>query len=403
MTVENILTHGLKTSALGSNYKTEYDENLTLLDKNRLTVGTFASRPAAGTAERFYFASDSKALYYDNGVSWVAVSDTAKGVTNGDGHDHSGGDGAQVNHAGLSNIGTNSHAQVDAHLADGTKHFFLLDEDDMASDSSAKAPSQQSVKAFANLARKNLIINGNPLVNQRAYESTIVTTGANQYTLDRWRVVTSGQALTFSTTDNVVTMTLPIGGIEQVIEGLNIQSGTYVISFTATGDTVCTVDGVTKASGDTFTLVGGTDATVKFSSAGGAGTVKLIQVEAGSVATSFEHRPYGQELALCQRYYWRYGGVQYQAINGWTSSTTKGSCLLSHPVPMRTDTYSTAITIANWRYQTGGGALTLSGITYKKSITEIEIQPTVAGATANNAGGFYPNVNGEYLELNAEL
>ena len=39
-----------------------------------------------------------------------------------------------------------------------------------------------------------------------------------------------------------------------------------------------------------------------------------VQLEAGSVATPFEHRQYGTELALCQRYYEKIGAI---ATNEW--------------------------------------------------------------------------------------
>jgi hypothetical protein len=53
-----------------------------------------------------------------------------------------------------------------------------------------------------------------------------------------------------------------------------------------------------------------------------------VQLEVGSIATQFEHRPYGTELALCQRYYFspvKPEGATYQITfatstgdNGWT-------------------------------------------------------------------------------------
>jgi hypothetical protein len=46
----------------------------------------------------------------------------AKGVTNGDSHDHSGGDGAQIDHASVSGAGTNSHATIDTHLGAANPH-----------------------------------------------------------------------------------------------------------------------------------------------------------------------------------------------------------------------------------------------------------------------------------------
>ena len=63
-----------------------------------------------------------------------------------------------------------------------------------------------------------------------------------------------------------------------------------------------------------------------------------FQVEVGSVATPFEHRSFGEELALCQRYYVQAGGSNYKSIfgaMGWYNTTTSWIGFSDIPVPMR--------------------------------------------------------------------
>ena len=148
-----------------------------------------------------------------------------------------------------------------------------------------------------NVYGRNLIINGSGRINQRGYTSGTATSGANEYMLDRWRVVTSGQNLSFTGNDAGRVMTAPAGGAEQVIEGANIAGGTYVLNWTGTA--TATVDGASVSKGGTFTLTANTNATVRFT----GGTFSEVQLEPGSVATPFEFRSIGQELVLCQRYY----------------------------------------------------------------------------------------------------
>jgi len=62
-----------------------------------------------------------------------------------------------------------------------------------------------------------------------------------------------------------------------------------------------------------------------------------IQLEAGSNATDFERRPIGTELALCQRYFYRYAtaNADFQEIANRTGLTT-AYISINTPEPMRT-------------------------------------------------------------------
>jgi len=66
-----------------------------------------------------------------------------------------------------------------------------------------------------------------------------------------------------------------------------------------------------------------------------------VQLEKGSTATSFDYRPYGTELALCQRYYWKGSGL---LMWNFTGSTIAVASAQSFPVTMRA---SPTVTVAN--------------------------------------------------------
>ena len=144
---------------------------------------------------------------------------------------------------------------------------------------------------------RNKIINGNFGVNQRGVPGT-VTLAAGAYGHDRWKAGASGCTYTYATTQNVTTITITSGSLVQVIEGLNLQSGTHVLSWQGTAQGRVDGGAYGESGGLTGTAVGGTNQTIEFN----AGTVRLVQYEPGTVATPFDHRPYGEELELCRRY-----------------------------------------------------------------------------------------------------
>ena len=143
---------------------------------------------------------------------------------------------------------------------------------------------------------KNRIINGTFAINQRAVTGTVVLS-AGVYGHDRFKAGASGCTYTFATSANVTTITISAGSLVQVVEGINLQSGTYVLSWVGTVQGKIN-GGSYAASGLTGTATGGTNLTVEFST----GSLSSAQLEKGSTATAYDFRDHGRELIMCQRY-----------------------------------------------------------------------------------------------------
>ena len=86
-----------------------------------------------------------------------------------------------------------------------------------------------------------------------------------------------------------------------------------------------------------------------------------VQLEVGPNATEFEHRSYTEELALCQRYCFRLGGLgkQYQVVAtgfiGHNGSTDTGKVVVHLPTTMRTNPSVSVIGTDAFWVHTGGG------------------------------------------------
>jgi hypothetical protein len=134
-----------------------------------------------------------------------------------------------------------------------------------------------------------------------------------------------------------------------------------------------------------------------------------VQLEVGSTATPFERRMYGQELALCQRYYYKWtndnaGAVDATVFQNYASGSSFGK-LFDFPVTMRATPTGTASGTFK-PYNASGTAQAAFSSTNVDSLTK---QSAGAGAwtgssglTAGNATGIQVAANG-FVAVSAEL
>jgi hypothetical protein len=132
-----------------------------------------------------------------------------------------------------------------------------------------------------------------------------------------------------------------------------------------------------------------------------------VQLEKGSTATSFDYRPYGTELALCQRYYAKLSASSNYTCFGSCSinSATSTNAFVKYPVTMRA---GATVTASNTGIQVGQGTVysvsSISGQFSGYDGAYLNLINSSSGASLGQSALFIANNNSSaYVDASAEL
>ena len=294
---------------------------------------------------------------------------------------------------------------------------------------------------------KNRIINGGMGLWQRG--TPITTSGG--YTADRWTQVSGNSIVHTQSTDaptgftNSMQMAGTGSNIAQRIESVNcigLGGATVTVSLwykNSTGSDPLSLSLYYANSADNFgsvTQIGSNQTlsaspssswtyyTATFtnisanainglalyvfrgSSATATGLLTGVQLEVGSVATSFDYLDYGRSLIQCQRYYWQTNSeTSYAGIgSGVMNSTTVARIFIPYPVSMRAIPTVSATSLGSM-FIAQGGDLTPNGFTpYANSkACMADIAVTVATTAGRGAVLIFANLSTGSVQASAEL
>ena len=248
----------------------------------------------------------------------------------------------------------------------------------VAGEAMLRAETARDQFNLINAGRRNAIINGDFQVSQRGdYTGSSTTIADSGYSLDRWKANISHtiRHYTNEKIDGICTNYVNVGrssgneGFSQPIENKNyyyLQGDFVTVSaYVRTNNPnygFRVYDGgqiygprFNKTSGEwqryEWTFYWNNNSASYFillfdlyesgsylsSVSGDYMDIAMVQVEKGRVATPFERRSYGEELALCQRYYAKIVSHSNYAVfgAGYNGSTTNAYFHIPLPVTMR--------------------------------------------------------------------
>ena len=170
--------------------------------------------------------------------------------------------------------------------------------------------------------------------------------------------------------------------------------------------------------GSTFSGTAGAWAGAAYLSATGAtsviGTLNAtwyitgVQLEVAPSATSFDYRPYGTELQLCQRYFVQYQGDSAVAsgLLGYAESATTARVAACLPVAMRaspTGTLSGTARFQSGSFDSADFTSLASTSTMQTPFNAVICSITTTGMTANAGGNLQFRATGSKLTFSSEL
>jgi hypothetical protein len=219
---------------------------------------------------------------------------------------------------------------------------------------------------------RNRLHNGGFRINQRTYVSGTALAAA-AYAHDRWKAGASGCTYTFTQAFPTTTITITAGTLQQIVETLEVEGGSYMLSWTGTAQGRVNAGSYAASPVAVTGLTANTAITVEFNT----GTVGQVQLEPGTVATAFERQGMQQDLAKCQRFY----QVAQLTSQGYGITSTPVEAVWCYPVTMRaTPTWA----------QSSGAPSNVSGISTAGNTAMFIILGSVTNAgnyTINFTGG----------------